>query len=834
MTAVRKLAAVLILLFATNAWAYRGRPVSDMSFDGRVLASYEAIASDGTDFLVLTSIGPTREQHAFVQKVVNGRPVGPQRQVGPGRAAGLVWTGSNYLAAWEGLQGVFIAPVSRDGSPLSTPTTTPTAPVARGLNGFLATNQSSALVFGYIAGGALTAQPIDHAGRETGPPITHATPQAWESRVASAAAADGFAMVFSGSTGTWLMLFRADGSAITSSAILLDGPGTNATTGYESSRAVLATDGTDTLIVFGAGVLGGDAELKSVVVAANGKIKSKRVLQTISVGDRTAFLPTGLVWDGSQYVAAVNVKKDQYGNDIDAALVRIARDGDRAGELTWLAERHGFQSIGHLGWNGRELALTMQDIPSAPNAELQYLTLNPSTLLPEMRSVLGRTLPAQDHVTIAAGHDGFLAAWFEHAGGLSTLRASRIDAAGNYLDGEGIVLDTLTGDTEDMIAIDGNGPRWLVVWSNENEVRARFVSRGGVAGIGPIAIGPGPTAAVRWDGSQYVVLRSDNSLHSSSVLLDGSVRDAKTLAAFERIDEPAGWRWIFYLEPALVRLAGHTIAVYRKEEQFCDGTSFPCPSERTILGLRLDAIDAAPFVIANDVWATVTATESPAGALLTWRGKGTFLPAESPENSAEPFPIQTDGNAASFAFDGSDFIAAWDRWSYPHNTIVSARIGTDGTMTRNLVLSVNPDEHASAPVIAASATLPPIIGFVQRHAGSDGVARAALLLVSDIEDAMAAPVPAPSIVSAAKNIDGTITVHWQAMQNVFGVSIELELSDGTFRPIGVASSRATTARVSTGGLEGDGVRVRAWNASGLSEPSSTATIVSGRRRSARQ
>jgi len=825
---MRKVAAVVILLFATNAWAYRGRPVSDMRFDGRVLASYQAIASDETDFLVLTSIGPTRQEHAFAQKVVDGRAVGPQRQVGPGRATGLVWTGSNYLAAWVGLQGVFVAPVSRDGSPLSTPT----APVVFGLSGFLATNRSSALVFGYTSG-SLTAQPLDLAGRETGPPITHSTPEAWESLVATAPTPDAFAMVFSSNTGTWLMLFRADGSAITSSAILLDGPGTN-TTGYASSRAAVATDGTDTLIVFGAGVLGGDAELKSVVVAANGTIKSKRVLQTISVGDRMAFLPTGLVWDGSQYIAAVNVKKDQYGNDVDAALVRIARDGDRAGELTWLAERRGFQSIGHLGWNGRELALTMQDIPTAPNAELHCLTLNPSTLLPETQSVLGRTLPVQDHVTIAAGHNGYLAAWFEYADGVSTVRASRIDAAGNYLDGEGIVLDTRAGDMDSKISIDGNGPRWLVVWSNEEKVRARFVSRGGVAGVGPIAIGPGSTAAVRWDGSQYVVLHSDSSLYGSTVSLDGSVRDTKTLAAFERIDEPGGgWRWVYYLEPALVRLAGRTIAVYTKVQQFCDGTSFPCRGEFTVSGLRLDAIDAAPFVIANDVWATVTATESPAGALLTWRGYGTFLPAESPESNAEPFRIETDGDEASFAFDGSDFIAAWDRWSYPHHTILSARIGMDGSTTRNLVLPVNPDEHATAPVIAASATLPPIIAFVQRHAGSDGVARAALLLVSDIED-VPAPLPAPSIVSATKNIDGTITVRWQTMQNVFGVGIELELSDGTFRPIGVASAGATTARVSTGELEGDGARVRAWNASGLSEPSSTATIVSGRRRSARQ
>jgi uncharacterized cupredoxin-like copper-binding protein len=81
---------------------------------------------------------------------------------------------------------------------------------------------------------------------------------------------------------------------------------------------------------------------------------------------------------------------------------------------------------------------------------------------------------------------------------------------------------------------------------------------------------------------------------------------------------------------------------------------------------------------------------------------------------------------------------------------------------------------------------------------------------------------APSIVCATRNDDDTVTVRWQPAQNALGIAIELELGDGMFRQIGVAAGGATTARIPLSGLEGDAVRVRAWNAGGLSAPSSIA------------
>lgn len=139
---MRPVLAILLLLLGTPAWAFPGRPASDLRFEGHVTAYLSEVASDGTDFLILSSLF-SLPHRVYTQKVVNGRAVGPHRQIGDGKPVSLLWTGTDYLAGWSNDAGLWVVPVSRDGSPR----TTPAAPVLPGDHVALAAKGSSVLAF---------------------------------------------------------------------------------------------------------------------------------------------------------------------------------------------------------------------------------------------------------------------------------------------------------------------------------------------------------------------------------------------------------------------------------------------------------------------------------------------------------------------------------------------------------------------------------------------------------------------------------------------------------------------------------------------------------------
>src|SRR5258706_6190323 len=93
---------------------------------------------------------------------------------------------------------------------------------------------------------------------------------------------------------------------------------------------------------------------------------------------------------------------------------------------------------------------------------------------------------------------------------------------------------------------------------------------------------------------------------------------------------------------------------------------------------------------------------------------------------------------------------------------------------------------------------------------------------------------APHIIDASRLDADAILARFHPMSDALGVSLELRLADGTYRQIGVAAGGATTIRGSLAGLTGSFVRLRAWNAAGLSLASNDVPINSTHRRSARR
>lgn len=815
---MRKLVAVTILILATKVSAFQGRPVSDLRFDGRAGFSHYLIASDGTDSLILSSANAYMNRlHVFTQKIADGRPVGPQREIGLGVPVELAWTGSEYLAAWldEGI--LRTASLSRDGSLISTPT------VVQG--NYMVADRNGALAIGYDGSPEITVQRLDLAGKPVGAAVTHSSPPGG---LFLGPAAGGFGVVRTGWNGTFLMTFRADGTAITAAPVRLDGPYDDSTPDRLSEGASVSTNGSDTMVVFGTRKTGEESRLKSATVGADGTVKSVHVIDTIHstpVGIERLH-PVGLAWDGAQYVAAMSVYNNL--NAADPALVRIASNGERIGERVPILEEEGMQLAVDLGWNGRQLIVPIYDSTAYPQYESVYVSTDAATMTPGAPVRIGQTLSTQQTLTIETIQGGYLAAWFDQSDDVHTIRVSRLDAAGNYLDGEGIVVAATPPPSrffERTIAIDTTGPRWLLVWSVGFQLRGTFLSRRGLPEGGTFPIGSGNEAAIRWNGTSHVVLHSDgSSLYSSTVSPAGMVGEEKTIAEGTESWTSYTHEGSDYSRPALVQLGNRLLAVYTEDHIVCSLTIPHCGVEdTTVLGLFLDTQDAVPFTIATEpnLWGRLAVEASPTHVLVTWFGyqffRGMLLPAGAPEQGGAPFLIHNAAADSGVAFDGQDFVVAY--WTA--GTLSTARVTSSGTIHTRTAMTLGQSEVGRGAVIAASPTQRPLAGFIGQLAAYDNVARALVLFPGENEGLTAAP-PAPEMACATRVADEMVSVRWQPMANVLGFAIELQLPDGMFRTIGVAPSDATAATVPLAGLEGSAVRLRAWNGYGVSLPSATA------------
>ncbi len=790
------LTAIAIIVLGTRAFAYGGRPVSDLRFDGRALGDGTAIATDGVDFMILTMDAGG----VVAQKIVAGQPHGPAALIAHGAPAGLFWNGSHYVAGVIDADHLRIVHVSREGSPL----TVPSEPILAGYRGTIVANGVSALA---VTGASeLMVRPLDMMGRPTADPLSY---YGSSQRITAVAVPGGFAVVEAS-----VRLFRADGTLMTDMITLNQHP----PAGYRLNRAVVATDGTDILIVFGGGTIYPPfGELRSVLIDQNGNIKSSQVLDTNPHGDADfGLVPFGLVWDGSQYIATVSVQRESPTFDTDPAILRIARSGERASDLSWIAQNPGHDVGAGLGWNnGHLLAIT------APRGRPRFYWLDPVTLNAAGPRRLGQT-PASHHgVAIGADDHGYLVAWTADVDGV-VVRASRIDAEGNYLDGEGLLLDVLPPSfscCETMrgaVAVDGHGPDWIVVWSDGEAVRGAFVSRSGAIVNGsPFAIGPGDEAAVHWHNGQYVVLRSDyGSLYRDVLANDGTVAESRIVAG-KGLEQG---QYTIYRKPRLIVLGDALFAIYIRS---ASGAGF-------VVQVRLDSDTWTPFAIA-DTTGHVNVSSGGTRALLVWStyenvggrvvngARGAFLSAETAGQPADSFLLEGMEHGFSVTFDGSDFLVVSLRSECDWGALVMARITASGTMTGSRTVPNTSCWYVS-PTIAASAFVRPLIASINPRDEYAGHRRTMLLFADEVGATSPSP-PAPAIRCATQEDDGTISIYWQPAPNLFGTAVELQLADGMFRLIGEAPGSATSARVPPVGFDRGPVRLRAWNGGGVSDPS---------------
>jgi hypothetical protein len=121
------------------------------------------------------------------------------------------------------------------------------------------------------------------------------------------------------------------------------------------------------------------------------------------------------------------------------------------------------------------------------------------------------------------------------------------------------------------------------------------------------------------------------------------------------------------------------------------------------------------------------------------------------------------------------------------------------------------------------------MGLVTQHDFYGDASRAEFVFPRDVIDSQLQQlVPVAPVIGKAIGDPTGVTVTWQPQDGVLGFDIELRQSDGGERVIGIAAGSASSTHISYGGLTGTALRLRAWNAAGLSAPSSEVPLTTPR------
>ncbi|HXH89951.1 MAG TPA: fibronectin type III domain-containing protein, partial [Thermoanaerobaculia bacterium] len=551
-----------------------------------------------------------------------------------------------------------------------------------------------------------------------------------------------------------------------------------------------------------------------------------------------------VLWNGSEYVAAYSFAPSPPSNLTQVMLQRISRAGEPVDAPLLLSTVPlGPLTPTVVTSNGHEYLVTLGK---------SFVRIPIGSRNPTAPAELARLVDAQEGLAFARGRQDFLAVWRETDRSGATIRASRVDAKGRYLDGTGVVIATFPDDVGPpgsyvpaTVSVDSDGQNWLVVWSYASHVWGCRVSAAGVMlDTKPIAIAAASGATVRWGGTSWLVVSTNTrQLATTTVTSDGLAGPVKV---FDEISAdvivPNGWQ-AFYTYP-LLAFDGEQFVFAAGLETYGGGIdSVAIVTER--LGLSGDPIGGSKFILPPEIGrgnGSSLATNGSQDLIVfeSWASGPSFqglllnrghAPVTITIDAPQPIAWDTSWNGNEFIVaantqDGGVQLKHLSRLGVARDTITLPRYS--GEFTHGVVF---PPSSPARPSTLAGSDLP--LGLRTRHDAYAGVSREELAFAGDVADSQLQQVEpaAPVLIKAIGDPMG-VTLSWQPQDNVLGFEIELRQSDGTDRVVGIAAGSTSSTHIAYGGLTGTTINLRAWNAAGLSAPSPDLQITTPRVRAA--
>ena len=810
----RKVPVVLLLLagVAIDAAAFSGRALSPLRFTDRVSADGGvSIASDGSDFLVVSVAFNVSFPYGTSGTAIFGRFVtsagvaGSPFYVGAGFNPKAFWTGHHYLVLFQGAGGLAVATIPRDGHG-AVSTTTVTTPYLTPSLGIAAWNGRRIMLFyssKWDVFGLDTTLFLDADGRPVGLPSLLQQPISEPSMVIGDG--DGFMILNSeyfqdGYLGR-IRRFREQDAVL--GRIV---PQFTTTVPY---KGTLATDGTRVLYIY-----------PLYLYPVHGS-DTRREWHSISIGA-----------DGTAGVPSPTLFTNDWEFGLDAAfsgsrLIIAAIDYDRIGR-----ERNPFARVFDVDAGGKPGAATSVQLTSDSygvrvfcNARACVFTfdisrqtvrvvpaeaINP-TLRPnegEIRLDVDDAVSAQVQTAIAAGANGYLAAWNERENGQWQVVASPVAADGRTSEGPA----TFLGKTDAAPAVMGGTGFWLVAFSD----KASRLSADGYRLEETVSTGLGTAMAAAWNGSSglLVGVDQDNKITSSRYVLsavvraDGSVGDVHTV-----FTAPAG---DVIGSCALTRDGNGYVLAFSVATYHAIPNGPPSPSYR-VYASRLSA----------DGFPRTGASSDCRSRCRFLRGLHRFGKGPTLLGSIERYQFSTiriarlsdagplrilgiqylNGRVLkSLASDGhlGFTLACLEIYRTPV-TLSVLHLSLNGVVTEEQQTAVT----AIDPAVACRYDDCAVV-FSEYSSESHDTNRAQLLMLRELKPAQ--PPQSPRRVQLLRN-GAASSVVWDLIPDALGYLVEAAGSDGGFRLIAATTADTRAFPLDPGTVS---VRVTAWNAAGRS------------------
>jgi len=827
MTTRIRVLLLLVAISSTSAFGFRGRPVGDLRFEDRSNCDISRMATDGTSALVVCSyardFGGTYGQIVSAEGVV-----GPAFLISAEQNPPLVaWNGASYVVAETRGDGVYTATISRGGAMsewrhIIEGKMSAIAIAHNGERTLLVTQKESAreVAFldqnGNLAGTAATVLPLGYP-------------------VGALALGNGFAFVAVAEQSTSIAVTRLDAFGSQRGTTTIDGP-------FDRHHFVVAGTGDRLLLVGTDDPITGAGSVKTAIVDVAGNVVRPFGEILRGAGSHYTIDTIAVAWTGRDFLATTRA----YADTFESNAFRIDADGNLAVAPQILSPVERPTAIVALpdraviGFAKRGTSVT------DPGSSIAFIR-DRSVALDGPLMEIGRRIDPHDNYALGAMNGEYLAAWIENHGSTSTVRVSRIDRNGAYLDGAGIVLarTTVRGIYAPpfSVAVAADGKNWLVAWANGGVRATRLSSDGRVLDAQPLDLGAGDSVGLAWGNNSYAVAVA-NVVTWSAFTLDsaGSLGPRRTIAQGVAGDV-RGSGQIAYRNAGVSFDGERFLAVAMEDYTGCDPIMPACGTASYLAAVRLDA-SATPLDAVQHKWLHITDGLTVAGGngahLILTRTIVTqpnsynvesLVTAMLVDGSAPPVIsprlVVGRGDSPAAAWSGSDFVTTWIDGN---RRLQLVRITEAGVVDGPHAMTNDYAELAFHPAVAIDPRTPALVGYLSRHVATDSVARVALAFPVEFDSQE--PVPQPPAGVTATRIGTGVRVRWSPVAHAFGFDVELLLADGSHRRIATASA-ANVVDVPLD-LHGDAVRVRAWNASGISAPSPDAWITGGRIRNVRK
>ena len=617
--------------------------------------------------------------------------------------------------------------------------------------------------------------------------------------------AEGFTVLATGFAG--ISAYR-----ITSDGTLAERP-----LGRAHGRAVSAATADGNLLVVWTASTPATTDLHAAVLTRDLEVRDPRVIHTF---DSWMARARGLQRNGAEYVLVY----DRNLADNSFALETMRFDGNGVLGITRVHDSVREPSAASNGSvifvafaASNELPFRVEGTSVAPNG-----SAGPTELLS-----LGRTRQTQP--VIGAGGGRYLAAWTEITGSAAFVRGVSVG-----LDAEPITDNVVHPAYLSGRELAWNGTEYLAVELRNDKVLATRVTFDGIAiDAEPIVLGDANGndwttlgASVAWIGDRWAVTwRTYVDLRFATVSRAGIATAPRSIAVTSPLRQDF---WRGFLSAAVAWNGTTALLVWTEEQRPPCGFFPPCASgENFTFAARLAPNGVLRDAVALEVPAASTLSLATSGAefLLLGDRTATAIDASSTPRVLGSREIFNWNALGDVTWDGTSYAVALRyrgaRW---HLSVTHLDRNANVVGTRRGVETLPPDQFLP-PSIAASLASSAVVA-VQEGDAVDG-ARAVIYA----ENAMAplpAPPPPPSNVRSHR-VGGRYEVTWEPSN---GTDVELYRVEALVIEAGWIGIQEVPAdhplRITT---DYEHVRVRAFNAGGLSEPALPSTTP--KRRSAR-